>query len=1270
MPIFWRVSVRLIAVLCLASPIVGQEASTKAVPSIGPETEKRFPPLTMPEGFNATLFACDPLVEYPSVIALGPRQGTLFVAHDYVTGLGIEIVRRDEVRLLEDTDHDGYADRSTVFAGDFNSIQGLAFDDGTVFVMHAPLLTSLKDIDGNGTADERRDLISGLGLKPEDNPNRLHCANGVTASHDGWLYLSLGDRGCNVERPEGDRLVFQQGGILRCRHDGSDLHVFSSGLRNIYDVALDDELNVFVRDNENDGGDYMIRVNHCFFGSDHGYPYHYYERPNELLKPLADLGRGSSAGGTSYLETRFPRAYQSSLYFCEWGRAVVRYEKTRASSSFAPMQEIDFAAGAATDPYGFKPTDLIVDRDGSLLISDWCDGQRPKRGRGRIYRVSYVGENSDTKTSAVPNPGEENLNGVLRRLGSASYHERLAAQLSLQKSPRAVRFLTAQIDELNTLGRMHAVWIFAQSNDESAAGRLFEIASTDNDPRVRVQAVRAIGDLQDPILVQNKIKAGPGDPTIAERVARLAAGNEPRVVLEVLIVLGRLSWQAAPDWIGKTELPSDPAIDHAIAHVLRQSQNWEAVLKLLDASPRLRTAALHAIAEQRDSYLAAELIDRLKNDPNPKHRADYAEWLARIVRKLEPWTYWGFRPAPRMAATVDWEQTAAIEGVLNRALADTDHGVRARSLSNMRREGAKIELPRLANWLPEEPSEAHGTLILETLIAADMTEALPILKHAVLLKEVSTANRIRAWQAFAKNIKPVDETLLVALAQELEDGDVLAAAFHEFGNRSHLDVNGLLQARLYDAPANVRAESIRALGKRRATSAAEHVRPLLMQPDDAIRLAAAEAAGLLKADDCVELLLALAGGNDRALARAGLQALQQLKSGRAVAAAVAAIKFPETQIVSLRYLAEFGSAKLSDAVVESAKHQPAVDVQTEALRLFATWADRSPEAGEKLTESIAQVQGHSGVPTFWKVLGPIPDAEAVEPREQLQKRTSSPPLDLAGFKGQTLVADSQALNGEMRLTRAANSDAANGVSVWLAWTVVSVDVESPVELFGSADGSFSISINGQQIHQRAESAGFRQDSDRVQTTLGPGMNSILIEIRSTEKEPQFHVRFRRLSSAAEHERLIQFALTGKGNIERGREVFANAEKSSCIRCHRLGKEGGQIGPDLTGIGSRFSRIHLIESILQPNRSMAQSYQTIVVVLQNGRSVSGIKISENAETLSLGDNQGKIHEIVKTEIDEIARQVISTMPEGLEKKLTDTEFIDLMSYLESQKASGK
>ncbi len=134
-------------------------------------------------------------------------------------------MRRDEIRLIEDIDGDGYADKASVYASGFNSIQGLAFHDGALFVMHAPFLSVVRDADGDGAAEVRRDLLAGLGLPPEKNPSRLHCANGVVAGHDGWLYLALGDHGCDVARPEGDRLVFQGGGILRCRADGHDLHV-------------------------------------------------------------------------------------------------------------------------------------------------------------------------------------------------------------------------------------------------------------------------------------------------------------------------------------------------------------------------------------------------------------------------------------------------------------------------------------------------------------------------------------------------------------------------------------------------------------------------------------------------------------------------------------------------------------------------------------------------------------------------------------------------------------------------------------------------------------------------------------------------------------------------------------------------------------------------------------------------------------------------------------------------------------------------------------
>ena len=812
--------------------------------STGPETEKRFPPLELPDGFQATLYACDPLIEYPSVIALGPRPGSVFVAHDYMTGLGVEIIRRDEVRLVEDSNADGYADHSVVYAGQFNSIQGLAFHDGNVFVMHAPLLTRLRDTNDDGVADERFDLITGLGLAPEENDNRLHCANGVVAGHDGWLYLALGDRGCDVQRPEGDRLLFQQGGILRCRADGTDLHVFSTGLRNVYDIALDDSLNVFVRDNENDGGDYMIRVNHCFFGSDHGYPYHYYERPDKPMPPLVELGRGSSAGGSSYLETAFPEDYRSSLYFCEWGRGIVRYRKTRKSSSFEPMREIDFAIGAADDPYGFKPTDIVVDYDGSLLISDWCDGQRPKRGRGRIYRVSSVESIRSIKMTPASDLDTATL---IRELDAESYHRRVAAQLEIQRRGAVAALVSAlESSQLELHGRLHAIWVIAHSKQDSVLKTLFNLAASDSHVRVRAQAVRAIGDLTDPILSEDRIISGPGDHRVAERIANIARNAEPCVMLEAVVVMRRLRWPAAPEWLARHLSIQDPALDHAAQQLLRNASNWPAVDRLLDATPRLRRISLHAIAEQRTPFLVDQLVNRLRNDENSKSRREYVDVLAGMVRKVEPWTYWGFRPAPRPPATVDWEKTNAIENALNTVLRDTDFDVRAFALSRMVQEGVVPDLTFLARWLSEDTDTRHVDAILGTLKGRDPAATQAILVQTVGRQELSLASRLVALDLLITAID-TDSALLVPLAAKLEDGPVLATVLHEFGLRTDPIADDLLLRKLDSDQPVVRAEATRSLAKRQHRGVLGSIGRLLQDPDSDVRLAAVEAAGTLGA---------------------------------------------------------------------------------------------------------------------------------------------------------------------------------------------------------------------------------------------------------------------------------------------------------------------------------------------------------------------------------------------------------------------------------------
>ncbi len=1065
-------------------------------PATGPRTEKRFPPLKVPPGFKATLFACDPLVEYPSVMALGPRPGTIFIAHDYVTGLGFDIVRRSEIRLVEDTDGDGYADKSTVYAGGFNSIQGLCTHDGRVYAMHAPFLTVLRDTNGDGVADERKDLFQGLGWTPERAPDRLHGANGVVAGADGWLYLALGDRGCDGVRQEGDRLVHNGGGILRCRPDGSGLHVYATGLRNIYDIALDDELNVFVRDNENDGGTYMIRVCRSFFGADHGYPYLYEAHPDEGLKPLADLGRGSSAGIVCYLAEAFPPEYRGDLFCCEWGRSVVRYRRERQGASFAPMKEIEFAAGAPGDPYGFKPTDLVVDRDGSLLVSDWADDQRPKRGRGRVYRIAYEGK-------------------VEKRPGS--------------DDPVA------------------GFWKTARSGPEPFE-QLFRIAEGTGDLRLRVQAIRAIADLADPVLVKHRLDAGPGDPSTAERLATLARGQDPRILFEAIVGLGRLRWTGAPAWMRETPIPSDPLFSHAVQQTLRRSGNWPAVLEWLDDAER-RPIALHALAEQADPEVVDGLLKRLEASKD----REIAELLARVHRKPGPWTYWGFRPGPRPANPVAWERTGAIETALAKWLkTERDAKAVAGTL-------AALRTPPIA---PEAAEAAEAIARDETHLAANRLAALGFL----------------------------DPGRLAAVAASLEDGAVLADAIRRLPAAGR----DLVREKLKSTSPDVRLAAVETWGKI-GTPEAAPLLGLLGDADPAVRAAAAAACGSLGVKETADALLRLSEDPDLPVRRRSLEALGRLHEPRALRSALKALdREPE---IALPYVAEIGGPDQAEAVAQTAMRSRSLEILQTAVQALAKW--NQPAA-------VARVQGAAGVVLQW-----TPDGKG-------------------GFAAELAVAE-----------------------------------PFRAQFLGSTNGTMTVRLNGATAYQRPAAGKFVADSDRFDADLKEGTNAVVVEVAGAEA-PQVQLRFRRKSAVERHERLAQLALTTQGSASRGRELFLNADKTGCVKCHRIGEQGGRIGPDLTGVGRRFSRIHLVESVLEPSRAIAPAYKNWAFRLSDGQVVTGVRVLETDAAITVGDAQGQTRTIEKSKIDAQKALDLSLMPEGLEKALSDKEFVDLIAFLADQK----
>jgi putative membrane-bound dehydrogenase-like protein len=1100
----------IIACFAILVGMVGSEA-----PKTGPATEKRFPPLQMPKGFKATLFACDPLIEYPSVIAAGPGPRSLFVAVDYLTGLGTDIIRRDEIRLIEDTDGDGYADKATVFAGGFNSIQGLAYHDGTVFVMHAPFLTALRDTDGDGKADERRDLLTGLGLPPEKNPPRLHCANGVVPGHDGWLYLALGDHGCDVKRPEGDRLVLEGGGILRCRPDGRDLHVFSTGLRNIYDVALDDDLNVFVRDNENDGGTYMVRVCYSFFGADHGYPYLYEERPSEALPPLADLGLGSSAGGVCYLETAFPGTYRGNLFFCEWGRAVVRYEPRSAGSGFAPLKEITFASGAANDSYGFRPTDLVVQRDGSLMVSDWADGQRARRGRGRVYRITHEGR-EEKGERRIASTG---LKGMVARLDSDSCHERVDAQAALVRGGReggaAVRAALAH-RQLGLRGRLHAVWVLAQVQGVEATDDLLELVRTDPEPCVQAQAVRALADLADPALTRHRLDAGPGDSKLSLRLAELARNRDPRVLREIVIALGRWQWRDAPAWLSRNIAKSDPALDHAIMQTLRRSRNWPGVLKLVDLPSVhvLRGPALRALAGQYETLVADGLLERLRHESEPSRRLAYADTLSRLYKKPGPWTYWGYRPAPRPAHTVVWEGTEIIGRALDASLADSDRSVRLEILRRLRREKVPIRLARLESWLAEDHDAQHVAAVLDCLREYPAAEVRPILARLVRDMAHSSDNRKSALEAFAAGLDATSTERLLALASSLEAGPVLAAALRHLRARSGFKAVTWLVDQAASPDTEVRAEAVESLTAARAPGTGGLIPRLLKDEDVRVQRAAAKAAATFRVHDAAPVLLGWAAAADPGLRRASLDALRILQEPRAVPLAAKALADPETQLAALLLLQKLGGPEHLAAVFSAAKANPSAEILPLVCRMLTDWAGHNPPRRRDVNDKLAELQGAAGTLVSWWAIGPVRSDDLTSLVQR--HATASKIADESADENRQLLFGT-GTEARIRLT----SPAKTGELHWLAHSDFHISEPATAQFLCSASGPLRVWLDGRPVYRRQQARSFAVDGDRFDAVLAPGRHRVLVQVTGSD----FHVRFRRKSSKVEHEQLAQAAMT-------------------------------------------------------------------------------------------------------------------------------------------------
>jgi len=137
---------------------------------------------------------------------------------------------------------------------------------------------------------------------------------------------------------------------------------------------------------------------------------------------------------------------------------------------------------------------------------------------------------------------------------------------------------------------------------------------------------------------------------------------------------------------------------------------------------------------------------------------------------------------------------------------------------------------------------------------------------------------------------------------------------------------------------------------------------------------------------------------------------------------------------------------------------------------------------------------------------------------------------------------------------------------------------------------------------------------------------------------------------------------GDRDAEAGRRAYAAA---GCGLCHRMGLEGGTSGPDLTAVGRRFGVRDILESILDPSRTISDQYRVSLVETKDGRTVSGRIVSRDDRSLRIAENLMRPGQSVELPAGEIARVQpvpVSTMPSGLLDALSPDEVLDLVAYL--------
>jgi putative heme-binding domain-containing protein len=134
----------------------------------------------------------------------------------------------------------------------------------------------------------------------------------------------------------------------------------------------------------------------------------------------------------------------------------------------------------------------------------------------------------------------------------------------------------------------------------------------------------------------------------------------------------------------------------------------------------------------------------------------------------------------------------------------------------------------------------------------------------------------------------------------------------------------------------------------------------------------------------------------------------------------------------------------------------------------------------------------------------------------------------------------------------------------------------------------------------------------------------------------------------------------QGDIAEGRKLFLGA--ATCSKCHKVKGEGKEVGPDLSEIGSKLSRDAIYVSILDPSAGISHNYESYTLLLDSGVIVTGLKVSETDDEVTVKTAESIVRTFPKNEIEEMVMQKTSLMPANLQQNMTVQGLVDVVEFM--------